>query len=84
MKITNELILCLTLLLCLNCSTSSSDDDSTTPDIVTVEKDLLKMSGDADHWLNYENGKINKAWSTSTTFRSQMVYNSDTYKVVKL
>jgi hypothetical protein len=35
------------------------------------------MNGDENHWLNYENGKINKAWATGTTLRSQMVYNSN-------
>ncbi len=35
------------------------------------------MTGAHNHWLNYENGKINKAWSSGTTFRSQMIYNSN-------
>lgn len=77
MKFTNYLFLFFTLSLLLNCSSSDNDENPDTPDPITVNKDLLKMSGDADHWLNYENGKIIKAWSTSTTFRSQMIYNSD-------
>lgn len=75
MKITKYLLLSLTLSL-LNCSTSS-DEDNGDDNLILVEKDLLKVTGDEDHWLNYENGKINKAWSSGTTFRSQMTYNSN-------
>lgn len=74
MKITKYLFMSLTLLL-LNCSTSNNEDVEDNP--VLIEKDLLKMTGASNHWLHYENGKINKAWDNSTTYRSQIVYNSD-------
>jgi hypothetical protein len=74
MKITNYLLLSLTFLL-LNCS--SSNDEETLNNGQTTEKNLTKMTGDNDHWLNYENGEITKAWDNSHTYRSQLVYNSD-------
>lgn len=77
MKFTNYFILFFTLSLLLNCSSSGNDDDSDGSNSVIVQKDLQKMTGDDDHWLNYENGTINKTWSSGTTVRSQMVYNSN-------
>ncbi len=77
MKITKLLILFLVSSLLFNCSSSDNNEESEITDPVSFEKDLLKISGDDDHWLNYENGKINKAWSTGTTFRSQMAYNAN-------
>ena len=74
MKIRNYLILSLTFLL-LNCS--SSNDEEILNNGQTTEKNLVKMTGANDHWLNYENGKITKAWDNSHTYRSQMVYNSN-------
>jgi len=74
MKIRNYLLLSLTFLL-LNCS--SSNDEETLNNGQTTEKNLVKMTGANDHWLNYENGKITKAWDNSHTYRSQMVYNSN-------
>ena len=75
MKFTNYLILCFTFLLFLNCSTSDDNNDSETTDPITIEKDLLKMTGDAIHWLNYEDGKINKASPCNNSIRLQMTYN---------
>jgi hypothetical protein len=74
MKITNYLLLSLIFLL-LNCSASNGEEslDNT----AVAVKDLTKMTGDDDHWLNYENGKITKAWDNSHTYRSQLVYNSN-------
>ena len=77
MKIIKFATLLLALSIMFNCSSSDADENPDTSNPVVVEKDLLKMTGDADHWLNYQNDKINKAWSSSTTFRSQMVFNPD-------
>jgi hypothetical protein len=74
MKITNYLLLSLTFLL-LNCS--ASNDEKTLNNGQTTEKNLIKVTGENEHLLNYENGKITKAWDNSHTFRSQMVYNSN-------
>lgn len=75
MKKTNYLLLCLTLLLFMSCSGSDEILEDNSP--ILVEKNLLKMTGEGDHWLHYENGKVVKAWSSSTTIRSQIVYNSN-------
>ena len=37
----------------------------------------MKVIWENDHLLNYENGKVTKAWDQSHTGRSQMVYNSN-------
>jgi len=37
----------------------------------------MKVIWENDHLLNYENGKVTKAWNQSHTGRSQMVYNSN-------
>lgn len=75
MKIAKYLFMSLTLLL-FNCSTSDSEV-KVEENPILIEKDLLMMTGDSNHWLHYENGKIKKAWSDGTTYRSQMVYNSN-------
>ena len=74
MKIINYLLLSLTFLL-LNCS--SSNDEETLNNGQTTEKNLIKVTGESEHFLNYENGKINKAWDNSHTYRSQLVYSSN-------
>jgi hypothetical protein len=74
MKITNYILLSLTFLL-LNCS--SSNDEETLNNGQTTEKNLIKVTGESEHFLNYENGKITKAWDNSHTYRSQLVYNSN-------
>jgi len=74
MKIRNYLLLSLTFLL-LNCS--SSNDEETLNNGQTAEKNLINVTGRKEHLLNYENGKITKAWDQSYAERSQMVYNSN-------
>jgi hypothetical protein len=76
MKIKKYLFLLLSLVLFINCSSTETEvNENITPQ--TVEKNLLKMTGDDNHWLNYENGKINKAWSAGNTNRSQFTYNTN-------
>ena len=77
MKPTKFATLLFVLSIVFNCSSSDGDENPDTSNPAVVEKDLIKITGDADHWLNYENGTINKAWSSITTYRSQMLYNSD-------
>ena len=74
MKITNYILLSLTFLL-LNCS--SSNDEETLNNGQTTEKNLIKVTGESEHLLNYENGKITKAWDQSYAERSRMVYNAN-------
>ena len=74
MKIRNYLLLSLTFLL-FNCS--SSDGEEILNNGQTTEKNLSKVTGESDHWLDYENGRITKAWDNSNTYRSQIVYNSN-------
>jgi hypothetical protein len=74
LKITNYILLSLTFLL-LNCS--SSNDEESLNNGQTTEKNLIKVTGESEHLLNYENGKITKAWDQSYAERSQMVYNSN-------
>jgi hypothetical protein len=74
-KIRKNIFICITSLFCLSCSSSSENSDPVGSNPQAVEKDLVKMTGTDDHWLHYENGKIDKAWASGTTVRSQMVYN---------
>jgi hypothetical protein len=74
MKIKKYLFVPLFILLFINCSSSDESDNSITQ---IIEKKLLKMTGDDNHHLNYENDKIIKAWSAGNTNRSQFTYNTN-------
>ncbi len=77
MKYINFLVLCATLTTVLSCSSNDNEENSIIPDQTRVRKYLHQMTGDIDHLFNYENGKINKVWLSSSSTRSQMEYNSN-------